>query len=117
YGSTYYGLSEIRFVGSIASCWPESFPLQVESITVDEDLNAMMDAQQQGWLGSDVAKSVRLDEHRVLWLFGDTFIGNVENGRRQPGARFINNSIGIQDLDAPTGSQMTYYWGPEDTSF
>jgi len=35
---------------------------------------------KDGWYGGDAAYSIRLDEKRTLWLFGDTFVSN-EGGR------------------------------------
>ena len=117
YGSAFFGLSEVRFLGRPSGCWPTSFPLGLVSVAIDESLSGMLAAQLVGWLGSDVAKSVRLDENRLVWFFGDTFIGAIVDGKRQAGARFINNSIAIQDLSQPAGLQFTYHWGAADTSF
>ena len=36
---------------------------------------------QDGWYGGDAAYSIRLDEKRTLWLFGDTFVSS-EEGRQ-----------------------------------
>lgn len=60
-----------------------------------------------GWTGGDVAYSIPLGPDRTLWLFGDSFIGGVESGRRV-GARMINNAAAWQSLrGAP---MMTYFW-------
>jgi hypothetical protein len=53
--------------------------------------------QTEGWTGGDVAYSIVLGRERTLWIFADTFIGGVENGRRA-GARMINNSFAWQSL-------------------
>ena len=50
---------------------------------------------QEGWIGGDGAYSAVLGPDRVLWLFGDTILGAVKEGRR-PGAAMVNNTIGIQ---------------------
>ena len=34
-------------------------------------------ARSHGWLGGDVATSVKLAPTRYLWLFGDTLYGNM----------------------------------------
>ncbi|MFW6027505.1 MAG: DUF4185 domain-containing protein [bacterium] len=64
---------------------------------------------KQGWLGGDAAWSVNLPEGRVLWLFGDTFIGraDVEDRRR---AAFISNSIALS-VCRGGAFYLTYYWG------
>jgi Domain of unknown function (DUF4185) len=36
---------------------------------------------KDGWYGGDAAYSIRLDEKRTLWLFGDTFVSS-EEGRQ-----------------------------------
>jgi hypothetical protein len=42
---------------------------------------------RDGWYGGDGAYSIRLDERRHLWLFGDTFVSD------QPGRR---DRVGMQ---------------------
>jgi hypothetical protein len=51
----------------------------------------------EGWTGSDAAYSIPLGDGRLLWLFGDTWIGKIEGGKRV-GPRMINNSAAIQSL-------------------
>ena len=48
-----------------------------------------------GWTGADGAYSTALGESRFLWLFGDTLVGEVKEGRRII-AGMVPNSIGIQ---------------------
>lgn len=47
-----------------------------------------------GWTGADAAYSVSLGPDRLLWLFGDTFVDPIVEGRRTS-ARMIHNSFGI----------------------
>ncbi len=62
----------------------------------------------EGWTGADVAYSITLGREKTLWIFADTFIGRVENGRRV-GARMINNSFAWQSLgDRPAHWQ--FFW-------
>jgi hypothetical protein len=49
-----------------------------------------------GWIGGDAVYSVKLTDNKVLWLFGDTLIGEILEGGRV-NTIMINNSIGIQD--------------------
>jgi hypothetical protein len=76
-----------------------------------------------GWTGGDVAGTVDLGDGRVVWLFGDTWIGDVADGRHKPGARMVNNSIAIQSLagkpsELPAKSDLRLYWqgGSKDPS-
>lgn len=51
-----------------------------------------------GWIAADATYSILLPDGRTLWLFGDTFIGEVdENNAIVPGSKFIRNSAVIQD--------------------
>jgi hypothetical protein len=52
-------------------------------------------AGDKGWIGGDGVYSAALGSQRVLWLFGDTILGKVKDGRRD-GAVMVNNTIAIQ---------------------
>lgn len=62
-----------------------------------------------GWTGADASWSARLPDRRIVWLFGDTFIGGVDqNGCRIRGTPLIHNSVVVQTLD---GSMRTIIGG------
>ena len=75
-------------------------------------------ARTEGWTGGDAVYSVGLCDGRVLWLFGDTWVGRVEDGGHVPGSRLVNNSIGVQRIPekgaAPQPDEIAFYWGPDD---
>ena len=48
------------------------------------ELDALFAPQASGYLGADCAASIRLDEKRVLWLFGDTLVGELRDGQQAP---------------------------------
>lgn len=51
-----------------------------------------------GWTGGDGAISVPLDDGRIAWLFGDSFIGGVlPDGRRSPDWHMVRNTVVVQD--------------------
>jgi hypothetical protein len=52
-------------------------------------------ACREGWIGGDGLYSVVLSPRRVLWLFGDTFLGTVKDGRRTE-ASIVNNTVALQ---------------------
>ena len=52
--------------------------------------------QTNGWIGGDGAYSVALTPERTLWLFSDTWIGNVRDGKRT-NATMVNNTLAIED--------------------
>lgn len=58
-----------------------------------------------GWIGADVAYSVPLADNKTLWIFGDTFVGHIHNGKRTE-TKMIHSSIAIQ----PFGEPPQYYF-------
>ncbi len=62
--------------------------------------------RQSGWIGADGDYTIPLNRDTTLWLFSDTFVGRVKDGKRLD-ARMINNSIALQHgTNAPT-----FYYG------
>jgi len=52
-----------------------------------------------GWIGADGAFSIPLSTNRTLWLFSDTWVGEIHGGKRHHPA-MINNSIALQTRGA-----------------
>lgn len=48
------------------------------------------------WTGGDATYSIDLKDGRRLWLFGDTFIGQVNPDRSRPSTNLIRNSMVLQ---------------------
>src|SRR5262249_12108052 len=67
---------------------------KVQSAEPKRDWNARFTGQE-GWIGGDGAASVVLGPERILWLFGDSLLGKVKDGKRD-GATMVNNTLGIQ---------------------
>ncbi|HEX3997677.1 MAG TPA: DUF5005 domain-containing protein [Pirellulales bacterium] len=63
-----------------------------------------------GWTGGDVAGTVDLGDGRVLWLFGDSWIGTVAHGRHASGSRMVNNAIAIQAEQPGAKADIRFYW-------
>ena len=62
-----------------------------------------------GWIGADGDFAVALTNNLTLWLFSDTFIGEVRDGRRT-NATMIHNSIALQhDID-PTRARLEFLY-------
>jgi hypothetical protein len=51
--------------------------------------------RKSGWIGADGNYSVPLDRDTTLWLFSDTIVGKVKDGKRLD-ACMINNSVALQ---------------------
>jgi hypothetical protein len=52
-------------------------------------------SNQRGWTGADGAYSIALSGDHILWLFGDTWFGEIRDGAHVD-AVIVNNSIAIQ---------------------
>jgi Domain of unknown function (DUF4185) len=50
----------------------------------------------EGWIGGDGAFTVTLSDKRTLWLFSDTWVGTIRDGKRKP-ETMVNNTVGVQD--------------------
>ncbi|MBC8401415.1 MAG: DUF4185 domain-containing protein [Candidatus Marinimicrobia bacterium] len=83
----------------------------MKSVEIFERYDNLFVGQDSGWLGADAAHSIILSEDRVLWLFGDTFLGKTIAGVRYPEGYHINNCLAIQDLTQPDSANITYFWG------
>jgi hypothetical protein len=90
----------------------------VTSVTPDPEWTAIFE-RTDGWTGADCAGSVDLGDGRTLWMFGDTWIGKIRDGKRQPGATMVNNSIAVHLTDksapwrAPDPRSVQFVWGPK----
>jgi hypothetical protein len=62
-----------------------------------------------GWTGGDGAHSVALGRGRVLWLFGDSFVGRVQDGRRIA-SHLINNSAALQVGTEPSDASVRFVY-------
>ena len=51
--------------------------------------------RQSGWIGADGDYSISLTTNTTLWLYSDTFVGDVKDGKRK-NAVMIHNSIALQ---------------------
>lgn len=73
-------------------------------VSVAPEWNEMFQ-RTNGWIGADVAYSVPLGLDKTLWLFGDTFVGQIRNGKRAS-AKMIHSSIAVQ----PLGEEPQFYF-------
>jgi hypothetical protein len=67
-------------------------------------------SNEKGWTGADGAYSVALNQDTTAWFFGDTWIGQVKNGRHV-NATLINNSVAIQQGKNPATATIDFYYG------
>jgi hypothetical protein len=67
-------------------------------------------SNEDGWTGGDGAYSVALNQHTIAWFFGDTWIGQIKNGRHV-NATLVNNSVALQHGRHPPEAEMDFYFG------
>eukprot|EP01035_Chromulina_nebulosa_P016976 gene16976-22472_t len=68
-----------------------------------------------GWLGGDVAASIRLPDKkndRYIWLFGDSLVGTSDRNRRLDG-KIVANTIAISTITNYSISSVRFYWGEQ----
>ena len=64
-----------------------------------------------GWNGGDIGHSIDLGDGRTLWLFGDSIVGPVQEGRRVGGkAVMVRGAIGwhIAPIDAGPAREVEF---------
>jgi hypothetical protein len=89
----------LYFLGMLASAWAGPAP----------DLDALFH-RTNGWIGADGDYSVRLNSRESLWLFGDTLVGQVRDGKRVH-SKMINNTIAL----LPDGGSPQFFYRTNDT--
>jgi hypothetical protein len=63
-----------------------------------------------GWIGADGNFTVALTNGLTLWLFSDTFVGEVRDGHRT-NASMINNSAAWQHGPDPASTRVEFFHG------
>ena len=90
---------------------PDACPLEVVEAKPMPVLTKRF-AQTEGWTGGDGAQSIVLSKDRTLWLFADTWIGKIEDGKRKD-SRMVNNTFAWQSLARPD-DPLKFFWAKND---
>jgi len=69
---------------------------------------------EQGWLGADDAYSIPIGQGKSIWLFGDTFAGDVANKDRNK-TTMVRNSVGVTTCAADKPCTIQYFWKNQKT--
>jgi hypothetical protein len=65
---------------------------------------------KDGWYGGDGAYSIRLDQKRTLWLFGDTFVAGVEGRKDRVDMDVVlGTTLAISTCSADNEFKIQYY--------
>jgi hypothetical protein len=83
---------------------------QLDRVTPDPEWEAVF-TRTDGWTGADGAATVQLPGGRLLWLFGDTFIGPVREGRHAEGTAMVNNTIAVTGVGERGMERVSFAWG------
>ena len=73
---------------------------------------------KDGWYGGDAAYSVRLDEKRTLWLFGDTFVSGERCRQDRIGMDVVlGTTLAISNCSANGEFEIQYYLKKRNEKF
>jgi hypothetical protein len=73
---------------------------------------------KDGWYGGDGAYSIMLDDRRVLWLFGDTFVSDQEGRQDRLGMDVIlGTTLGLSTCTAQAEFKIRYFLKKKDGKF
>jgi hypothetical protein len=78
------------------------------NIAIDNEYNALF-TRNKGWTGGDIAQTVSLTDSLTLWLFGDSWIGDLKNNTHS-GSAMIRTAF---SPEGPWSEQTEIYRAPE----
>ncbi|RCH54356.1 hypothetical protein DJ568_13795 [Mucilaginibacter hurinus] len=116
--STPYAVSAQNFVES------KDPKLQSANYTVEEDEKwTAIFNRTKGWFGADGIFSIPLDgvdsigagkNQKTLFVFSDTLIGEVKDGKPLPGTKMPHNTIAYMQGNTPVFDGIHFYWNKND---
>jgi len=96
-------LSSVFLLGCVSA------PLPGYSVQTLPEYDALF-TRTEGWTGADAAYSVALADDITLWLYGDTWIGDIVDGKHKD-ATMVNNTIALQQGKDPATASVKFFWG------
>jgi hypothetical protein len=90
-----YLFALIAFTVFPTACKPVVTEIKVREVLIDSSFTKKFLPKGEGFTGSDGTYSVELPNGKTVWIFGDTFIGNVtsDNRRLKTTPTYIRNSF------------------------
>jgi hypothetical protein len=75
-------------------------------------------SRSEGWFGGDGIYSIPMNGKessppkvkKTLFIFSDSMIGKVSNGKLQPGAKMIHNAAAVLDGNEPDANKLNFSW-------
>jgi len=71
----------------------------------------------EGWTGADGINTADLLDGRILWIFGDTWIGDIQQGRHALNSGLVNNTLAVHEKPKainwmpPDSKAIRFVWG------
>lgn len=90
---------------------PQATPMPIFTTVPLPEYNALFYRETE-WTGADADVSIPLSENVVLWLYGDTFISDIQNGKRVCGFCLVRNSIALQHKKELAIAEVDFFFGP-----
>ena len=73
---------------------------------------------RDGWYGGDGAYSVQLDNHRTMWLFGDTFVSDDIGRKDRIGMDVVmGNTLAVSTCPADRKFSIRYFLKKKNSTF
>ncbi|RZM22300.1 MAG: DUF4185 domain-containing protein, partial [Pedobacter sp.] len=79
--------------------------------------------RSSGWFGGDGIYTIPLSgveskttskKDKTLFIFSDSMLGEIADGKLQPGSKMIHNSVAILEGKEPVASKMNFSWALKD---
>lgn len=66
---------------------------------------------KDGWLGGDGDVSVPISDTTTLFIFSDTYVGNInQKSRQEPGMKMVSNTVAVHTCLSDGETKVQYYW-------
>ena len=71
----------------------------------------------EGWTGADGINTADLLDGRILWMFGDTLVGDIQKGRHALNSELLNNTLAVHEKPntgkwmPPDPKSIRFFWG------
>lgn len=91
-------------------------------VVIEEPQWTALFERTSGWTGSDATYSIPFSgydapgnaaDDSTMFVFGDTFIGEVDSNKARKNSKMIRNTIGILNTKTPLPEEITFYWNSD----
>jgi hypothetical protein len=93
--TVFVGIDAVSLIARDPLTRGESSSLSFGKAEPMPELNALFEPHE-GWIGGDGDFSVAISPRQTLWIFNDTWVGSVRQGKRV-NPTMVNNTLALQD--------------------